>query len=203
MRAGCGLPLALSLVLGLGACLELPQNTTTVPALRQAAFAGGAVVLRPPAGYCIDPRSLSDRPASGFALIGSCASLTGDATGIFVEPAIISVSLSPAVEGQTTIDSRAFQTALGRGRILRAVSNEEISLLQVEGGAGIPASADPRHWRGLMVVGGQVVGLALYAAPDSPMAGDQGMRLLIGLADGLRRDSPARTVAARPAPAAE
>jgi hypothetical protein len=193
----------MSLVLALGACLDMPQPTTSAPVLRQATLADGAVVLRPPAGYCIDARSFSDRPRAGFALIGSCASLTGEATGVFVEPAIISVSVSPAVAGQTTTDSRAFQTALGRGSIIKAVSRDDLSLLQVEGGARIPPSADQRHWRGLMEVEGQVLGLALYAATDSPMLGDQGMRLLVSLADGIRRDSPARTVAARPAPAAE
>jgi hypothetical protein len=166
-------------------------------------LADGAVVLRPPSGYCIDARSLSDRPRAGFALIGSCASLTGEATGVFVEPAIISISLSSAAEGATTTDSRAFQQALGRGRIIKAVSSDDLSLLQVEGGASIPPSADQRHWRGLMVVEGQVLGLALYAAQGSPMIDDQGMRLLVSLADGIRRDSPARTVAASPASAAE
>lgn len=203
IKAGLRLSLALSLAFGLGACLSIPQSTTGTAALRQAVLADGAVVLRPPSGYCIDARSLSDRPRAGFALIGSCASLTGEATGVFVEPAIISISLSPAVEGATTTDSRAFQQALGRGRIIKAVSSDDLSLLQVEGGASIPPSADQRHWRGLMVVEGQVLGLALYAAQGSPMIDDQGMRLLVSLADGIRRDSPARTVAASPASAAE
>lgn len=168
-------------------------------------MAGGAIVVKPPRGYCIDARSFSDRASSGFALIGSCASLTGEATPILVEPAIITVSTSPAVEGEVTTDSRAFQSALGRGQILRAINREDgLSLLHVNGGARVPPSADPRHWRGLLAVNGQVLGLALYAGTDSPMTGDAGMRMMIALADAIRRDSEAaRNVAAQPANATE
>jgi hypothetical protein len=191
-------------MLALAACLATTDGPAGAPVLRQATLAQGAVVLRPPPGYCIDARSFSDRPGGGFALIGSCASLTGEASGVLVEPAIITISASPAVEGAVSTDSRAFQTALGRGRIRRAVSRDDgLNLLQVEGGARVPPSADPRHWRGLMQVRGQVLGLALYAGSGSPMVGDQGMRMMITLADKIRSDSEsATTVARRPANAA-
>ena len=195
------------MVLALGACLPTTGGPTATPVLPQAQLAGGAVVINPPPGYCIDARSLSDRPGGGFALIGSCASLTGEAAGVFVEPAIITISVSPAEDGGVSTDSRAFQTALGRGRILKALSRDDLSLLQVEGGASVPPSADPRHWRGLTSVQGQILGLALYAGADSPMIGDQGMAMMIDLADTIRRDSqaagtPAGTVALKPANAA-
>lgn len=199
--------LALSLAVVLAGCLGLTGAPSGVPVLSEARLANGAVTLKPPAGYCIDARSLSDRPGGGFALIGSCASLTGEAAGVFVEPAIITISVSPAEDGGVSTDSRAFQTALGRGRILKAVSRDDLSLLQVEGGASVPPSADPRHWRGLTSVQGQILGLALYAGADSPMIGDQGMAMMIDLADTIRRDSqaagtPAGTVAPKPANAA-
>jgi len=199
--------LALSLAVVLAGCLGLTGAPFDVPVLSEARLANGAVTLKPPAGYCIDARSLSDRPGGGFALIGSCASLTGAATGVLAEPAIITVSTSPATDGDISTDSRAFQTALGRGRILRAINRDDgLSLLHVEGGARVPPSADPRHWRGLMLVQGQLLGLALYARQDSPMTGDAGLRLMVELADAIRTDSgtaAAATVASRPPDDAE
>ncbi len=154
-------------------------------------MAGGQVIVTPPAGYCIDANSLSARNGNGFALIGSCASLSGDATGVFVEPAIVTLSLSEATGEDLRTDSTTFQTALGRGRVLRAINSDDLSLLQVEGGARVPPSADQTHWRALLQVNGQVVGLALYAAEDGAMTGDQGMAFLVELAAAIRRDSPA------------
>lgn len=182
---------SLSLMLALAGCLTPTDGPSSVPVLRQAALAGGTVIVTPPRGYCIDANSVSDRQGRGFALIGSCNTLTGAASGVFVEPAIITLSVTKAQNGETKTDSSAFQTALGQGKILRAINRDNLSLLQVEGGARIPPSADQRHWRGLMQVNGQVVGLALYGAADGPMTGDQGMRLLVGLADAIQRDSAA------------
>lgn len=198
LRAGFGL----SLILALAGCLQTTGGSGGAPVLRQAALAGGSVVVTPPPRYCIDANSLSDRPSGGFALIGSCATLTGEATGVFVEPAIITLSVSPAQADDMSIDSRAFQTALDRGRVIKAVSRDDLSLLQVEGGARVPPSADERHWRGLMRVGGQVVGLALYGAAEGPMSGDQGMRLLIELADAIQTQSAAAAQTAARAAAA-
>jgi hypothetical protein len=196
---------ALPLVFLLAGCLATTGGPSGVPVLSEAELADGAIVLKPPPGYCIDARSFSDRPGGGFALIGSCASLTGEASGVFVEPAIITISVSPAENGTVTTDSSTFQTALGRGKVLRAINRDDgLSLLQVEGGARVPPSADPRHWRGLTSVQGQVLGLALYAAADSPMIADQGMRMMVTLADAIRADSDAAaTVAPRAANAAE
>jgi hypothetical protein len=182
---------SLSLVLVLAGCLTPTDGPSSVPVLRQVALAGGTVIVTPPRGYCIDADSVSDRQGRGFALIGSCNTLTGAASGVFVEPAIITLSVTKAQNGDTKTDSNTFQTALGRGKILRAINRDDLSLLQVEGGATIPPSADERHWRGLMQVNGQVIGLALYGATDGPMTGDQGMRLLVDLADAIRRDSAA------------
>ena len=185
MRAALGL----SLILFLAGCLADTGGQGGVPVLRKAVLAEGVVGVQPPPGYCIDARSLSDRPGAGFALIGSCATLTGGASGAQVEPAIITISVSPAGEGEAALDSTAFQTALGRGRILRAVNREGLNMLQVQGGARIPPSADETHWRGLMVLKGHVLGLALYGAKDSAVTGDQGMRLMIDLAEAIRRAS--------------
>lgn len=195
LRAGLGL----LLVLALAGCLQTGGGPGGAPVLQQAALAGGSVVITPPPGYCIDANSLSDRRGGAFALISSCATLTGEATGVFVEPAIITLSVSTVQGDDTSIDSRAFQTALDRGRVIKAVSRDDLSLLQVEGGARVPPSADERHWRGLMRVGDQVVGLALYGAAGGPMSGDQGMRLLIELADAIRTQSAAAQAVAQAA----
>ena len=184
------LAIGLALLLAAAGC-DVADQGGGGAVLRTAALAGGSVVVTPPPGYCIDASSLSARDGNGFALIGSCASLTGEATGVFVEPAIITLSLSQAVGDDLRTDSTAFQTAVGRGRILRAINSDDLSLLQVEGGARVPPSAAQTHWRALMQINGQVVGLALYGTADGNMTGDQGMRLLMEIAQAIRRDSPA------------
>ncbi len=184
--------LAPFLALFLSGCLQLDGGTTPAPVLRQAELAGGKVILRPPSGYCVDAGSVVNRAQGGFALIGSCATLTGETSGVFVEPAIITISASPVGEGGVSTDSRDFQQALGRGRILRAINREGLALLQVEGGSTVPPNADPRHWRALMTLDDTVLGLALYGAPDSVMVSDRGMRFMLDLVDAIRRDSPAR-----------
>ena len=172
-------------------CLD-GSGAAGVPVARRAALAGGAVVVVPPAGYCLDRSSIADRPGGSFALIASCESLTGRPGG-GAEPAVITVSISPPQEGREQPEAAALAGALGRGAALSEVNGDGLIVVQVKGAGALPRQrGDTRHWRGAMVVNNRLVGLALYGAPGSDLSGDNGERLLVALAEAIRENSPFR-----------
>ncbi|MCM2563412.1 hypothetical protein M8756_14415 [Lutimaribacter sp. EGI FJ00015] len=186
--AGCleGLPVA-----GAGS-QTAGEAGRAVPVTRRTELGGGSVVIVPPAGYCLDKSSISDRVGGAFALIASCESLTGRMGGVLVEPAVITVSVSGKREDRDQPEAAVLAQALPDAAALRETNGDGLTVVQVADDTGPlqGASSDTRHWRGAMVVNDRLVGLAVYGAPDSAIAGDSGERLLVALAESIRENSP-------------
>lgn len=182
----------------LAACVDATGGQTAgeggraVPIARQAALSQGAVVVVPPTGYCLDASSISSRASGGFALIASCESLTGRMSTSSVEPAVITVSVSTAREGREQPQATLLSGAVRQGVTLREMNGDGLTIVQVEASDGaLPGARDDRkHWRGAMVINDRLVGLALYGAPGSQVAGPEGERLLVALAELIRENSP-------------
>ncbi len=174
-----------------------------VPVTRRAELGGGTVVVVPPAGYCLDKSSIANRAGGGFALIASCESLTGRPAGLLVEPAVITVSVSRPGGSGNQPEAELLAQALPDTAPLRAANGDGLTIVHVAGqdGALPGARGDTRHWRGAMSVNGRLVGLAVYGAAGSAIAGAEGERLLVAQAELIRDQSPTRA-AAPPAPAA-
>lgn len=170
------------------------EGGRAVPIFRKVSLAEGAVTVVPPAGYCIDASSVTDRPSGGFALIASCESLTGRVSTVAVEPAVITVTVSTAREGREQPQATLLSGALRDGVALRQMNGDGLTIVQAEADdSALPgARGDRKHWRGAMVMNDRLVGLALYGAPGSTVSGTEGERLLIALAEEIRENSPFR-----------
>lgn len=163
----------------LGACdgdalsLGGPTASKTPPA--QATMARGAVTLVPPFGFCIDTRALSQR----FALLARCDVLSPD--GFAAAPlSIITVSLSPAPEGVPLPSAEVTAAALGLKNVEQARTRSRSVIFRADGPAP-SAALDGRHWRGIALVGDQVMGVALYGPAGQPPIGREGRAILSDL----------------------
>ena len=135
----------------------------------------GGVTLVPPFGFCIDPAAVTQR----FALLARCDVLSTD--GLAAAPlAVITVSLSDA-EAQTTLPS-ADQTAAAWGLSdVRQTRTRDRSVIFRADGPTPSAAFHASQWRGTALVGGHVMGVALYGAADRPPIGAEGGSILSDL----------------------
>ncbi len=177
---------------GLG-FLNPPQTAASgPPPFKQVSLFRGNVVIEGPPGYCIDRQSLRRGADGGFALIASCESLTG-AIGTKVAPAVITVSVLPRRLGATQPTAAGLAALAAPARALVLDDGDGISLVQLsQGGNTALADGDPRYWRGGMLINGHVVGLAVYGPKGSKLAGADGRRLMMGMAETLRELSPVK-----------
>ncbi|MWD26607.1 hypothetical protein E0K89_003870, partial [Aquicoccus sp. SCR17] len=164
--------LAPAAILALTGCVA-PGNGEQPP-LSHAAFEGGVVVAGPD-GYCIDRKAL--RAREGFALLASCLTLSEGTQGIWVEPALMTVTASRA--GGDAPTAEVLGAALEAEALLsqKTVDGLAIAHLARGGEAALPGG-DPRHWRGMMRLGDRLLGLAVYAPEGSDVAGRGGERLI-------------------------
>ena len=90
--------------------------------------------------------------------------------------------------------------ALGNDVALSEANGDGLIVVHVQGAGALPRErGDARHWRGAMVVNDRLVGLALYGAPGSELAGRKGERLLVALAEAIRDNSPFTQAPTQPA----
>lgn len=164
--------------------------------MRTATLYDGDVVVRGPAGYCIDRRSLRKRASEGFVLLASCEALSG-LRGVEVEPVIMTLTVSPGQAGtaRPTVDEIA--ASMPDAQVLDRVELKHIALVHfANGGDQALAGKDPKHWRGAMALNGHLIGLALYARAGSETAERGGQRLLSELARNMMTSSPVRPLIA-------
>jgi len=204
MRSRNGLRLAVFFALStvLSGCLSLGDGAVTRQdnVMTRAALAGGEVIVVPPQGYCIQKDSLKSRRDGGFALVASCERLTGFVSGYQVPPVVMTIS---AVERDSTApepSAAEVSAGLGDRQVLRRLHGDGLTVVQVMDPAPLSVESDPKHWRGMMVINGHMVGLALYGAKGSAETGERGLTQLMWLAEQIREESPQRP---RPATAFE
>lgn len=167
--------------------------------MRKVALYEGDVVVRGPGGYCIDRRTLRRHKDGGFVLLASCESLSG-VRGQAVEPVVMTVSVLPDAPGAARPSVAQIARLMAPAEVLASHETTDVTLVQfASGGDGILPDGDARHWRGGMMLGDHLIGLALYARKGSPMAGKDGRALLTDLARSIRRASPARSAPPREA----
>lgn len=157
-----------------------------------AAFDKGAVVLAAPSGFCFDPQMEQQIGEGGFAMLARCDRLRG--RGRRLSPAAL---ITATVGGPVTTESAADGTiaemtppsaqslhqAAARARsdvqLLETRNDRQLPLvkLQMTPDDSLPG-ASGTHWRGVFVVDGHLVVVALYAPKGSPYLGDRGARLI-------------------------
>lgn len=184
--AALALPLAACLDGGGAFGLAAKSGSKAPEARRSATFFRGNFIVTGPPGYCIDPKSVQRKAASGFALLASCGHLSATPTG-YVPAAVITVSVLPR-------DARARMPSAARLAapwadvgVAQQIDAEGIALIQVEkGGDSLLPAGDPRHWRGAMLINGHLIGLAVYGDAGANVAGDAGQVLLMNTAKAMQ-----------------
>jgi len=169
--------------------------------VRRATLGSGGVVLTAPRGYCIDPASLRrSGGGGGFALLASCESLSG-VPGVAVAPALMTVSVLPREAGTPAPVAARLAAAVAPAPTDAIGEEDGLAYAHVlEGGAEVLPGGDPKYWRGARAMDDRLVGLAVYAPADSPLAAGAGRRLLSDLSAGLalRADAPTPPPPERP-----
>ena len=166
----------------------LATNTAETPELvTSTRLARGAITVIGPDGYCIDPTTLRKTSNGGFAAIASCNIMSGGQDGPIVEPALMTVTVSPATG--TAPSPADLADALGT----TLLQDRELSALAVgqmaSGGESAFEGSDPRHWRGAFVIGRHLIGVTLYAPQGSPMLGPQGAAFLNTVSSAIRANA--------------
>lgn len=188
LRGGAGVVLAVLL----SGCLSPVGDGTTQDeaVLKQTELARGQIVLMPPEGYCVQRDSLQRSEAGGFALIASCAQLTGKFTGYKVPPVVMTVSAVARTGEQSRPSSAELEDALRGQSVLHHTTDDAVTVAHVEAAEPLSPEGDRKHWRGVMALNGYLVGLALYGAKGSPEVGLPGRDQLMKLAKRIRNNSP-------------
>lgn len=151
---------------GLAGAPSGQKPATANNALRFANLGGGAVTLVPPAGFCIDKRTLRKE----FALMARC-DILGGATEFGTPVALITAAIVPQAKHDADRRGDAGEV------VLQERTYDTHSVFQLE---GRPPSADLRkvYWRAVGTVGEQVIGLALYEPTGGAELGERAPDML-------------------------
>ncbi|MGV6849184.1 MAG: hypothetical protein ACWA5A_12485 [Marinibacterium sp.] len=152
----------------------------------------GRVMLKAPAGYCIDPETLDAAGRQGFAMLARCDLVNGSDDRPLANlraPALITVTTRPWSGDTDTVSVEQLAAAYPEESILDRRRAPAAALIRVDGGAPDLNGIDDIHWRGAMVVNGQIVTLGLFAPPGSSLLGASGGTLLAQMARRISRDS--------------
>ncbi len=140
-------------------------------AVSQARMAFGAVTLKPPAGYCIDAKSLKQN----FALMARCDALGAPSAAGSAPRGIITASF--ALAGATIPTPGQTAEALTLQDVTDAAQSEAKVTFRARGAT--PAEGlSPSHWRGTAQVGTQVMSLAFFGPEGGAATTAQGRGLL-------------------------
>lgn len=159
------------------------QTLSRLPALSQARFADGEVVLVAPPGHCVDPSMLRQEADGGFALLPRCNLLQGPSWFGRNRAALITATIGPAKKSGAPSTIDLARTAAG-AKLLYYDNNGMLPLVRLHWpghgatGTGAASGASAEHWRGAFVLNDHLVVLALYAPEGSDLLGDPGAALL-------------------------
>ena len=156
----------------------------------------GRVALMPPAGFCIDPDSVTSSGREGFAMLARCHNLSPQTALTHLAgqaPAVMTVITKPWTEGDTPITATTIAAAYPAGAVIETRNGPAIPMVKARGEAAL-SGLDETHWRGAFVINDQLVVLGLFAPEDSRALGSAGARLLGQLAS--RTQSASRSIAA-------
>lgn len=161
--------------------------TAPVPITR-AEMSNGWIVVESPPGYCVDPATQSD----SFVLIAACQYLANGTVQRPAHAALITLTLGPEAEPADLPSPEALAEMVGAPFIEGTAHSGLVTARIATGGDSLFPGSDPEYWRGAMVQGGHMLGLALYAPKDSMLAeaDTQGERVLRRLMERIELLSP-------------
>lgn len=187
---------------GLAGCGAVDLVTRSAP--ERVAVAGDSIWVAGPPGYCIDRSASNDGAGGAFVLLGSCASLSRDASRPHPqEPGVLTVTVSEggiAAGGLGDLlgDLEAyFQTPEGRASLSRDGRAGSVELLTTriadgalylharDAGGRARGMADD-YWRALFDINGRLVTLSVNAFSATPLSVSAGFATLEAFAARIR-----------------
>ncbi len=208
MVRGIGLAL---LGVALSGCMNggagLPgDDGPDVRAPAQVQVMSKAFTIAGPRGYCVDPGATRDSAEGAFAILGSCAVISGnprDATP--ATPAILTASVTPATGplDDAALDrlTAFFSTGAGRAALARADDAGDVTLIDLDRDDGLVLvhaqdgddSGDVAgdYWRAVFATAGQLVTVTVSGFREAPLDDKTGAALARGFVKAIRRANPA------------
>lgn len=194
------------------ASLVLAACVAAVPggATRAIAVSDGAFTVAGPQGYCIDRTATRDGPEGAFALLGTCAAISGSRAAAQPSQApLLTVSVLRGAPQETAFaDSfpalaAFFRSDTGRAALSRSGKAGDVSVEDVATAGDVlylrvrDTSApqgqpvEPEYWRAVLAVGGRIVTVSALGLRDRPVPSEEKRRTLVALIDRLRAANPA------------
>lgn len=153
--------------------------------------ADGKVVIRGPSGYCLDGRSLRESSEDGFAVLARCDILNSGNRQNAAALAMLTVTVTPYNSSQSLPSAREMAADMPQDAVAGTAQSGDIRLLHLRtGGDQLIDTADPRHWRAVFLVNGELVSVAAYGPRDSQVADAGGRSLVTATARAMLRASP-------------
>ncbi|RME18721.1 MAG: hypothetical protein D6801_00670 [Alphaproteobacteria bacterium] len=171
---------------GAGAAARLPKAEPTLTVW------GGAFVIAGPHGFCIDPGAARQDEKSAFAVLGSCATISGNPRDAKPrKPAVLTALVAPAAAplDDAALDrlSAFFRSPDGEAALARsdhARHAEVIGERRVDGALVLHArdgdssgNVSGDYWRAVLDVSGNLVTLTVSGYSTDPLDETSGARL--------------------------
>lgn len=193
------LGLAVLAVTSLSACVELTEmGGGTSSGARSSApvtLLHGAMIVQPPAGYCVDPKASHSERDTAVILMGKCTSASE------ASPALITVTIGG--EGSSSVLrtgakalSDYFRSAAGRAALARngRADAVRVSRVSIADGALVMRVEDRSigaYWRAVLGLRGRLVTLSVSAPEGQTLAEETGRSILDRSIAAMRRANPA------------
>ncbi|WP_425040383.1 hypothetical protein [Primorskyibacter sp. S187A] len=175
--AGCSDQAPLAFLAPVGAA-----PPASAKALSEAKLSAGAVTLRGPEGWCIEPRSLRNSARDSFALLAGCHELTGGRVGQPMPRGYISVSIGAAQISPAAADALLADITSAESPTSSSLQ-DGIALAQLPHDGSEDAAP---VWRAVSALGQRPSLVTVYALEDSLLSGDTGRRLATEISESLR-----------------
>ncbi|HHC29174.1 MAG TPA: hypothetical protein ENK80_01215 [Rhodobacterales bacterium] len=158
-----------------------------------------------PRGFCIDPGATRDKAGAAFAVLGSCAVISGNPKDSKPrKPAMLTASVTPTPVplDSTALDRMAafFSTPEGRGALARADNAQEVSVIDMAREEGLlvvhaedgdrAGDVTPDYWRGIFEAGGKLVTVTVSGFRAAPLDDKTGARLTRDFIASLQKANP-------------
>ncbi|GKY88778.1 hypothetical protein STA1M1_26470 [Sinisalibacter aestuarii] len=159
-----------------------------------------------PRGFCIDPGGTRDSAESAFAMLGSCAVISGNPRDAKPKaPAILTASVTPLSDplDDATLDRMTAYLATddGRAALARADGVGEVTVVDLgrEDGLVLVHARDGTstgdmagdYWRAVFATADKLVTLTVSGFRTAPLSDDAGADLTRAFVAAIRRANPA------------
>lgn len=175
-------------------------DTARAPA--QVRVMSKSFTISGPRGFCIDPGATRETAEGAFAVLGSCAVISGNPRDAKPKvPAMLTASVIPA---SAPLDAAAldrmtafFSTEAGRATLARADGAGSVSVLELDREDGLllvhaedgDSSGDVagEYWRGVFEASGQLVTVTVSGFRETPLDEKAGAKLARAFVSSIRK----------------